>query len=82
MTYKLNPEVRRILSPVCITWNGTSGNREDRLEQTAPAQQWHFASGADAAEAVFDRHFNILSYRASGDTVDIVVYEFMEPAGR
>ena len=60
MTYKLNPEVEKIISPVVVT---DGKNR------------WEFANGRKAEEAVFDKRYNITSYRAMGDTVEVSVEE-------
>ena len=60
MTYKLNPEVEKIISPVVVT---DGKNR------------WEFANGRKAEEAVFDKQYNITSYRAMGDTVEVSVEE-------
>ncbi|MBQ9360943.1 MAG: hypothetical protein IJT96_07885 [Lachnospiraceae bacterium] len=61
MTYKLNPEIEKIISPVVVT---DGKNR------------WEFANGRKAEEAVFDKQYNITSYRAMGDTVEVSVEEF------
>ena len=60
MTYKLNPEVEKIISPVVVT---DGKNR------------WEFANGRKAEETVFDKQYNITSYRAMGDTVEVSVEE-------
>ena len=61
MTYKLNPEIEKIISPVVVT---DGKNR------------WEFANGRKAEEAVFDKQYNIISYKAEGDKVEVSVEEF------
>ena len=82
VSYKLNPEVGKIQSPITLIWNGYSGNSEASAVKTAEEQRWNFSDGKTASEAVFDKHFNIIGYKAVEGTVEITVYEFMEPARR
>ncbi len=64
MTYKMNPEVEKILSPVKLLFE----NGESQM----------FESGKDLAKAVFDKHYNILSYEVKEQYLEIRVYEFYE----
>lgn len=64
MTYKINPEVEKIKSPVrLICDDGT-----DKM----------FTSGKELADAVFDKHYNISSYTVRDGYLEICVYEFVE----
>ncbi len=80
MTYRLNPEIAKIQSPVRIRWNGISGRDSGHCLSIGTPETWEFDNGNDAAAAVFDRHFNVISYRAENDTVVIEVFEFVESA--
>ena len=62
MTYKLNPEVKKIQSPVVVKFS----NR---------AAEMTFASGAALADAVFDRNYLIESLVAEGDSIVLTVRE-------
>ena len=79
MTYKLNPEIAKIASPVQIVWNGEEGNHVDRLLNCGDRKEWFFSSGREACEAVFDKHFNTMEYRAIDNHINILVYHFIEP---
>ena len=53
MTYKINPEVEKILSPIkLVLENGDALMFED---------------GKHLSEAVFDKHYNIRSYEAKNN---------------
>ena len=82
MVYKLNPEVGKIDAPVRIVWDGRSGNSEPAAVRTAEPAEWTYASGREAAEAIYDRHFNIYRYTIEDGVLVISVYEFCEPARR
>lgn len=62
MTYKLNPEVKKIQSPVVVKFS-------DQEVDMA------FESGAALADAVFDRNYLIESLAAEGDSVVLTVRE-------
>ena len=64
MTYKMNPEVEKILSPVKLVLE----NGESQM----------FESGKVLAGTVFDKHYNILSYEVKEHYLEIRVYEFYE----
>ena len=64
MTYKINPEVEKILSPIKLIF-------EDGDFQV-------FESGKQLARAVFDKHYNIRTYEIKDDYLEIRVYEFFE----
>lgn len=62
MTYKLNPEVKKIRSPVVVKFSHQ-------------AAEMSFASGAALADAVFDRNYLIESLAAEGDSIVLTVRE-------
>lgn len=64
MTYKINPEVEKILSPIVLVF-------EDR-----PSMK--FTDGKELAAAVFDKHYNIVSYEVVDGWLEIAVQEFVE----
>ena len=64
MTYKINPEVEKILSPIKLVLE----NGESQM----------FESGKRLAQAVFDKHYNIQSYEVKENYLEIRVYEFYE----
>lgn len=64
MTYKINPEVEKILSPIKLIF-------EDGDFQV-------FENGKQLAQAVFDKHYNIRTYEIKDDYLEIRVYEFFE----
>ena len=64
MTYKINPEVEKILSPVRLVFE--DGRTMD------------FQSGRELAETVFDKHYNIRSYCVKEGYLVISVCEFVE----
>lgn len=64
MTYKINPEVEKILSPIKLVLE----NGESQM----------FESGKQLAQAVFDKHYNIQSYEVKENYLEIRVYEFYE----
>ncbi|MBQ8095454.1 MAG: hypothetical protein IJ242_18015 [Clostridia bacterium] len=82
MTYKLNPEIGKIESPVKIIWNGKRGNGITEIPNAGESQCWMFENGKEAVDAVFEQHFNVTAYRANGSTIEIEVYEFMEPSAK
>lgn len=64
MTYKMNPEVEKILSPIKLVFeNGDAEMYDD---------------GRHLARAVFDKHYNISSYEVKDNCIEIRVYEFYE----
>ena len=62
MTYKLNPEVKKIQSPVIVKF----------LNQAADMM---FANGAALADAVFDRSYLIESLAAEDGSIVLTVRE-------
>ena len=64
MTYKLNPAIGKIESPVILCL--PSGEKRE------------YQNGAAVVEDVFDRRFLIESLRAVGDTVEVVLSENTE----
>lgn len=64
MTYKINPEVEKILSPIKLVLE----NGESQM----------FENGKQLAKAVFDKHYNIQSYEVKENYLEICVYEFYE----
>lgn len=57
MTYKLNPELRLITSPVILIF--PSGARHE------------YTAGAAVAEKAFDEKYRVVEIRAAGDVVEI-----------
>lgn len=65
MTYKLNPALSKILSPIILVFpNGKKLN---------------FINGDDLVEAVFDKCYMVKSLRAIEGTVEIVLMERRAP---
>ena len=64
MTYKMNPEVAKILSPIKLLFE----NGESQV----------FENGEQLVKAVFDKHYNILSYEVKEQYLEIRIYEFYE----
>lgn len=65
MTYKLNPEIRKILSPVVLVFpDGTK-------------QQYE--SGKASADAVFDYKYVISTMRAVNDIIELKLVEQEAP---
>ena len=62
MTYKLNPEIRKITSPVILTFH--DGADEQR-----------FPSGEALADAVFHKNYRIEAISARNDHVVLTVKE-------
>ena len=65
MTYKLNPEIRKILSPVVLVF-------PDRTKQ-------QYEDGNTAADAVFDRKYVISTLQAVDDIVELKLVEQEAP---
>ena len=57
MTYKLNPEIRKIESPVVLV--------------KPDGQKLKYTSGDLAAEAVFDKQYVVKALRAVDNTIEI-----------
>ena len=65
MTYKLNPEIRKIISPIVMIFpDGTK-------------QQ--YGSGKAAADAVFDHKYLISTLRALNDAIELKLVEQEAP---
>ena len=62
MTYKLNPEVKKIASPIKIKFVGS----DDVLS---------FANGVALAEADFEKNYLIESVSAKDDSIEITLRE-------
>ena len=62
MTYKLNPEVKKIQSPVVVKFSNQ-------------AAEMTFANGAALADAVFDRYYLIESLAAESGSVVLTLRE-------
>ena len=62
MTYKLNPEVKKITSPITIKFDGA----DDVL---------NFANGVALAEADFDKNYLIESVSAKDGSIEITIRE-------
>ncbi len=65
MTYKLNPCVGKIKSPVVLRF--------------PTGEEKRFGTGADVAEADFDRHYAIAEMAARGDAILLTVEEIEMP---
>ena len=61
MTYKLNPELRKIRSPVTLIF-------PDGMEK-------NFESGREIANAVFDKHYLIDEIKADGNVIKLKLME-------
>ena len=61
MTYKLNPRLEKIISPIVLIF--PDGSKRE------------YASGSAVAEAVFDRKYNIFSLCARESKVEITLEE-------
>lgn len=66
MTYKLNPCVGKIKSPVVLVF--------------PTGEEKRFADGTDAAKADFDRHYVIAEMTAKGDVIFLTVEEIGMPS--
>lgn len=65
MTYKLNPEIEKIHSPVIIALpDGTISE---------------YDSGSEAAAAVFEKHYVVQSMTAVGDKIELQLSEIRMP---
>lgn len=62
MTYKLNPEVKKIVSPITVRFDGV----DDVLV---------FANGIALAEANFEKNYLIESVSARDGTIEITIRE-------
>ena len=65
MTYKLNPEIRKILSPFVLIF-------PDGMKQ-------QYASGKAAADAVFDHKYVISALLAKNDDIELKLVEQEAP---
>lgn len=65
MTYKLEPGLARITSPVCLLF--PSGEKME------------FETGKEIVEAVFDKRWKVTEMRVAGDTIEVVVEEAVFP---
>lgn len=65
MTYKLNPELRLITSPVTLIFPG--GVRHQ------------YSSGAAVADQVFNERYRVTEIRAAGDVVEISLKPMTTP---
>lgn len=66
MTYKLNPEIRKILSPVVLIF-------PDGMKQ-------QYLDGNAATEAVFDRKYVVSTIRAEDDIIKLMLVEQETPS--
>ena len=66
MTYKLNPELRLITSPVVLIFPG--GARHE------------YSSGTAVADQVFNERYRVTEIRAAGDVVEIRLEPMITPA--
>lgn len=65
MTYKLNPEIRKIISPIVLIFpDGTKRQYE---------------SGKDAVDAVFDHKYTISTLCAVNDIIELKLVEQEAP---
>lgn len=65
MTYKLEPGLGRIKSPIVLIF--PDGHREE------------YTSGSDVVEAVFEKKYQVVEIRAVENIVEIVVEEVTAP---
>ena len=65
MTYKLNPELRLITSPVVLIFPG--GARHS------------YISGAAVAEQVFNEKYRVVEIKAAGDVIEIQMEPMTTP---
>ena len=65
MTYKLNPEIRKILSPVVLVFPEGS-------------KQW-YEDGKAATDAVFDHKYVIFTLRTVNDAIELKLVEQEAP---
>ena len=65
MTYKLNPELRLITSPVTLIFPG--GARHE------------YSSGTAVAEKTFNERYRVTEIRAAGDVVEIRLEPMIAP---
>ena len=61
MTFKLNPEVRKIISPVILVFPDGS--------------QKEYECGSQVADAVFDRRYSISGIKAANNSIILTVQE-------
>ena len=66
MTYKLEPGLSRITSPIKLIF---------------PDHTESYSSGAEVCRAVFDHKYVVREIRAAGDTIEIRVEEMEMPGG-
>ncbi len=64
MTYKLNPEVSKIQSPVIL-----------RIEGGELSTDETYANGAELANAIFEKNYLVRSLAAQGDVIVLTVSE-------
>lgn len=64
MTYKLNPEVSKIKSPVIL-----------RIEGGESSVDKIYADGAELANAIFEKNYVVRSLAAQGDVIVLTVSE-------
>ena len=64
MTYKLNPEVSNIKSPVIL-----------RIEGGESSTDKTYADGAELANATFEKNYVVRSLAAQGDVIVLTVSE-------
>ena len=62
MTYKLNPEVRKIISPIVLTFSDGAGEQS-------------FSNGAALADALFQKRYCIETISAKEEHVVVTVKE-------
>lgn len=65
MTYKLNPAIKKIVSPVVIVFE--DGHRRE------------FSDGKSAASAIFDKHYIVTCIKAINDVVELTITENKGP---
>ena len=65
MTYKINPCVAKIKSPVIVRF--------------PTGEEMHFATGEETAAADFDKHYVIKEIAAKGDEILLAVEEVRMP---
>ncbi len=65
MTYKLNPEIEKIRSPVVIVFE--DGRKRE------------FKDGKSAASAIFEKHYIVTCIKAINDIVELTITENKGP---
>lgn len=65
MTYRLNPAIEKIISPIVIVFKD--------------GQRIEFSDGKSAASAVFDKHYIVTCVRAVRDRVELTITENKGP---